>query len=81
MNRSFLIVLTCMSLLVTTTIVVADDYVDDVYYSEETIMEEILNSGKITPYYNKKQMKEVIFIEDTISSPQDTVRAIIRDKH
>lgn len=52
-------------------IVRADDYVDDLYYSELTALNEQLNSNQLTPYFNKKAMEELTFLPDTI--PADTL--------
>ncbi len=53
----------------------ADDYIDDVYYTpiQDT-------SVPYTPHYNK-HAKEIIFIEDSTTQPNDTVvKAVIRDR-
>ncbi len=53
----------------------ADDYVDDIYYIP---LQE--KSAELKPYYNK-DAKEIIFIEDSTTQPNDTVvKAIIRDR-
>lgn len=56
----------------------ADDYVDDVYFSSD--MAAAQASGKLQPYFNKKAMQEIIFLEDTlpVTAYPDTVRAVIR---
>ncbi len=46
----------------------ADDYVDDVYYSQKTALLEQLESTHITPQYNKKEMKELVFLSDTTAT-------------
>lgn len=57
----------------------ADDYVDDVYYSSEVFLTRS-DDAVYEPYYNKKAMQEIIFIDDTTAQQQhpDTVRAIIK---
>ncbi len=58
----------------------ADDYIDDIYYTPEQALQSKLNDKDIQPTYNKN-VREIVFIEDTLSQPSDTiVRAIIRDK-
>lgn len=47
----------------------ADDnktFIDDVYYSEITALEDQLSQSSLLPYYNKKAMQELIFQPDTI---------------
>lgn len=50
----------------------ADDYVDDLYYTEASALEQQLRSGELQPYYNKKNMQPIIFIDDA-PLPIDTV--------
>ncbi len=58
----------------------ADDYIDDIYYTPEQALQTKLNDKDIQPTYDKN-VREIVFIEDTLSQPSDTiVRAIIRDK-
>jgi len=71
MRRLLFIFLLCMGVAV-----LADDYVDDLYYSERTALEEELNSGTLTPYYNKKQMQELVFVTDSLPTQSaDTIPA------
>lgn len=59
----------------------ADDYVDDVYYTPEIVLTTTdARDVPQQPYYNKKAMEEIIFLDDTASGTNrpDTVRAIIR---
>lgn len=57
----------------------ADDYVDDVYYSDEVELMRQLSSGDLQPQYDKRGMKEIIFLTDTTQAvPQDTIKAIIK---
>lgn len=57
----------------------ADDYVDDVYYSSDAALSE-QTSTQLRPYYNKKAMQEIVFLDDTLpeGAYPDTVRAVIR---
>ncbi len=74
---AFLVLMFGSGLLVSS--VYADDYVDDIYYSPEVALKSKLEKGDIMPTYDKK-VREIVFIEDTISQPNDTVvRAIIRE--
>ena len=43
----------------------SDDYVDDVYYSEQTAFEAELSRTELTPYYDKKKMQELHFVQDS----------------
>ena len=56
----------------------ADDYIDDVYYSPEVVITTPSEQPR-RPYYNKSQMKEIIFLDndkDTVAGQMpDTVRA------
>ena len=54
----------------------ADGFVEDVYYWQDT---KTLNAEQaMMPSYNKR-VKEIVFIEDSVSALHpDTVRAIIR---
>ena len=67
-------------LFVLPMLMLADDYLDDVYYSPQAVLSQADEPEKVyEPYYNKKAMKEIIFLDDTTSAqPRDTVRAIIR---
>ena len=58
----------------------ADDYLDDIYYTPQVVLAQTDERDQIhKPYYNKKAMEEIIFLEDTTAAqPTDTVRAIIR---
>lgn len=49
-----------------------DDYIDDVYYSAQTAFEEELKQSDLTPYYDKKKMQELHFVQDTLPSPDAT---------
>lgn len=57
----------------------ADDYVDDVYYTSDAALAE-QTSAQLQPYYNKKAMQEIVFLDDTlpVGAYPDTVRAVIR---
>lgn len=61
--------------VVVSVIALADDFVDDVYYSNTTALNEQLNRADITPYYNKKNMTELLFEADTVpaSVTPDTI--------
>lgn len=54
------------------SVAVADDYVDDLYYSEASAVEQQLRSGDLQPYYNKQYMQPIIFIDDE-PLPADTL--------
>ena len=75
LRRLFLIVL----LLSSAVYQFADDYVDDIYYKpKQELQLKLTQNRPLTPYYNKN-VKEIVFIDDTLSdSHPDTVRAIIR---
>lgn len=66
-------------LLSVATVNVADDFVDDLYYQPKKDLRQKLSSNKpLKPYYNKN-VKEIIFLDDTTQNQHpDTVRAIIR---
>lgn len=54
----------------------ADDYfVDDVYYLPDMeVLWEAMKHSVPEPYYNKKKMREIVFIvNDTSSVPVDTL--------
>ena len=52
----------------------ADDYIDDLYYTESTAVEQSISKGDIKPTYNKKNMQKLVFIEDTPADlPADTL--------
>lgn len=61
-------------------ITLADDYIDDVYYSTEVFLSRPDDATVVAePYYNKKAMTQIIFLDDTAAQQQpDTVRAIIK---
>ena len=61
-------------------ITLADDYIDDVYYSADVFLASSDDATVITePYYNKKAMTQIIFLDDTAAQQHpDTVRAIIK---
>ncbi len=62
-----------------TSVTRADDYVDDIYYSPEQAVQSKLNDKEIQPTYDKN-VREIVFIDDTTSAPSDTIiRAIIRE--
>ncbi len=51
---------------------------DDIYYTPEQVIQDKA-TDQITPSYNKN-IREIIFIDDIISAPSDTIlRAIIRE--
>lgn len=60
-------------------VAMADDYVDDLYYTEASAVEQQLRNGDIKPYYNKQKMQPIIFIDDaplpadTLALPADTL--------
>ena len=59
----------------------ADDYIDDAYYTPEIVLTATdTRDVPQQPYYNKKAMEEIIFLDDTTTGDQkpDTVRAIIK---
>lgn len=47
----------------------ADDFVDDTYYSPEVELSRTTETGapQHEPYYNKRAMQELVFVEDTIA--------------
>lgn len=57
----------------------ADDFVDDLYYRPQTELRKKLKEDKpVTPNYNKN-VREIIFVDDTVSTQYpDTIRAIIK---
>lgn len=66
-----------MCSLLCVAIMIADDkpkaFVDDVYFSEEVEVQKQLDEGKLRPYYNKKMMIPIVFEDDSVSQPQDTL--------
>ena len=58
-------------------ILLADDYLDDVYYSPTTEVMRVAESETVVhqPYYNKKAMQELVFIEDSVPA-RDSVNLI-----
>ena len=83
-----LLVIVFVLLLSLPVFMLADDYIDDVYYSPEVELSNISTTSTPStpysaplhqPYYNKKAMQEIIFIDDTLTQQMpDTVRAIIK---
>jgi len=80
MKKIFLAVTLLAVLFALPLLTRADDYIDDVYYSPDILLTEMENidEADLQPYYNKKNMQEIIFIEDSTSQRTDTVRAIIK---
>ncbi|MBO4621374.1 MAG: hypothetical protein J5635_01745 [Paludibacteraceae bacterium] len=57
----------------------ADDYIDDAYYTPEVVLTTTdTRDMPQQPYYDKKNMEEIIFLNDTTEAHPDTVKAIIR---
>lgn len=56
-------------------VALADDYVDDLYYTEASALEQQLRSGELQPYYNKENMLPIVFIDD-LPLPADTIEFI-----
>jgi len=57
------------------TYALADDFVEDVYYWDDSYLQQ----QQLVPSYNPRA-KEIIFIEDSVSAQHpDTVRAILRE--
>ena len=79
MRNLWLYIIVCiLSGLAMSTTLFADDYIDDVYYSQQVAFEEELRQASITPFYNKKSMLELRFVEDTIPvSVADTALDVV----
>ncbi len=75
-----LLAILALTLVSLPTFMRADDYIDDVYYSPEVEKTQTTTTSDIRqPYYNKKAMVEIIFINDTADNRStDTVRAVIK---
>ena len=57
----------------------ADDYIDDVYFSADVFLSEPDDATVHEPYYNKKAMQQIIFLDDTVNRQHpDTVRIVIK---
>lgn len=71
MIQRHLFFISCVAIVIVASLSAnADDYVDDVYYSEDTALKEELSKSTLSPYYNKKNMEELIFLPDSV--PSDT---------
>lgn len=70
MKKCLFILFSAVSLLV-----MADDFIDDVYFSQNTAIKQQLSSENITPKYNKANMQELTFVQDSI--PVDTVSQFV----
>ena len=77
--KRLIIILLPVFLLSLPLLLLADDYIDDVYYSPEVELSNTADQPVRQPYYNKKAMEQIIFVDDTaMQQHPDTVRAIIR---
>lgn len=57
--------------------VYADDFVDDIYYTPSTILQQDTIIQDLKPVYDKN-IREIVFITDTTAQTDTIVRAIIR---
>ncbi len=58
--------------------VYANDFVDDVYYTPSQVFRQDSLPQNLQPIYDKN-IREIIFLEDTTSKSDTIVRAIIRN--